>query len=69
MGEAKAKELIFTARMLSGEEAAEIGLAEYVVPQNEAGDAAFQKALEIAKEIAKKVSCIPLYAKMCSQKV
>lgn len=56
VGEAKAKELIFTARVLSGEEAAEIGLAEYAVPPNEAGDAAFQKALEIAKEIAKKVT-------------
>jgi len=56
VGEAKAKELIFTARVLSGEEAAEIGLAEYAVPQNAAGDAAFQKALEIAKEIATKVA-------------
>ena len=60
VGEAKAKELIFTAKVLSGEEAKEIGLVEHVVPQNEEGDAAYRKALEIAMEIAKKVSRKPL---------
>ena len=55
IGIAKAKELIFCAKVLSGKEAEEIGLAEYNVEQNEAGDAAYRKAVEIAKEIANKV--------------
>ena len=41
--------------MLSGKEALEIGLAEYCVEQNEDGNAAYLKALELAKEIASKV--------------
>ena len=52
VGAAKAKELIFTAKIISGLEAYELGVAEYVVEQNEKKDAAFQKALQIAKEIA-----------------
>jgi len=52
---AKAKELIFCAKVLSGREALEIGLAEYSVEQNEDGNAAYLKALELAKEIASKV--------------
>ena len=51
VGTAKAKELIFTAAVLNGDEAAEIGLSNYSVPQNEQGDAAFLKALEIASKI------------------
>lgn len=51
VGTAKAKELIFTAAVLDGDEAAEIGLSNYSVPQNEAGDAAFQKTLDIAGKI------------------
>jgi len=51
VGVAKAKELIFTAAMIGGQEAAEIGLANYSVPQNEAGDAAYLKCLEIAERI------------------
>ena len=37
--------------MISGTEAAEIGLADYVVEQNETGDAAYQRALTMAEEI------------------
>lgn len=37
--------------MISGTEAAEIGLADYAVEQNEAGDAAYQRALTLAEEI------------------
>lgn len=55
IGIAKAKELIFCAKVLSGKEAKEIGLAEYNVEQNESGDAAYRKAVEIAREIANKV--------------
>lgn len=57
VGIGKAKELIFTAKLCSGLEAQEIGLVEHAVPQNSAGDAAYQKALGIARDIADKV-CI-----------
>lgn len=51
IGAAKAKELIYTAAVLNGTQAAEIGLVNHVVPQNEMEDAAYHKALEIAKAI------------------
>ncbi|XP_020600514.1 methylglutaconyl-CoA hydratase, mitochondrial-like [Orbicella faveolata] len=51
VGISKAKEMIFTGKMISGTEAAEIGLADYAVEQNEAGDAAYQRALILAEEI------------------
>lgn len=47
----KAKELIFTARILDGKEAFELGIVNHVVEQNENSTAAFNKALEIAREI------------------
>ena len=47
VGIAKAKELIFTARILNGEQCEEIGLVNYVVDENQA----YKKALEIASEI------------------
>ena len=43
--------MIFTGKMISGTEATEIGLADYAVEQNEAGDAAYQRALTLAEEI------------------
>lgn len=46
-----AKELIFTSRVLSGEEAKQLGIANHCVPQNDKKDAAYQKALNIAAEI------------------
>ena len=55
VGIGKAKELIFTAKVLSGQEAAIIGLVEEAVPQNSDSDAAYLKALQIAKEISSKV--------------
>jgi len=51
VGPALARELIYTARVLSGTEAERLGLVNHCVPQNEAGDAAYHKALEIAREI------------------
>lgn len=51
IGSAKAKELIYTARILNGEEAMKIGLINEVVSQNKNGDAAYQAALSIAREI------------------
>lgn len=51
IGTAKAKELIYTARILDGQQAMEIGLVNDVVPQNKVGDAAYQMALSVAREI------------------
>lgn len=51
VGPAKAKELIYTARIFDGEDAMKIGLINQVVPQNKDGDAAYQSALSIAREI------------------
>lgn len=46
-----AKELIFTSRVVNGNKAKELGLLNHVVPQNENKNAAFEKALNLAREI------------------
>jgi len=51
VGPAIAKELIYTARILNGQEAHRLGVANHCVPQTETGDAAYQKALKLAQEI------------------
>ena len=51
VGVAKAKELIYTGRILDGKQAFEIGLVNSIVEQNFDGDAAYLKALAIASEI------------------
>jgi methylglutaconyl-CoA hydratase len=51
IGPAFAKELIFTAKTLTGREALEMGIVNYTVKQNNEGNAAYLKALEIAREI------------------
>lgn len=51
IGPAKAKELIFTAKILNGVEATELGMCNHAVEQNETKDAAYHKAIEIATEI------------------
>lgn len=48
---AVAKELIFTARQITGEEAKDLGIVNHAVKANADGDAAFQKALQLAMEI------------------
>jgi methylglutaconyl-CoA hydratase len=54
IGAGKAKQMIFTAQIVSGREAHEIGLVEEVVPANQECNAAYLKALEIALEIGTK---------------
>ncbi|XP_078417217.1 enoyl-CoA hydratase domain-containing protein 2, mitochondrial isoform X1 [Cetorhinus maximus] len=51
VGIGMAKELIFTGRQIDGEQAMSIGLVNNAVTQNNLGDAAYQKALALAKEI------------------
>ena len=51
VGLSKAKELIYTARILRGRDAEAIGLVNHCVDQNEAGDAAYLRSLELAREI------------------
>jgi len=51
VGPSLAKELIFTGRVLDGDKANKIGLVNHVVEQNCDGDAAYLRALELAKEI------------------
>lgn len=50
-----AKELIFSGRVVDGTEAKTIGLVSHVVEQNEAGDAAYHRALSLAKEFLPQV--------------
>ncbi|XP_045164671.2 methylglutaconyl-CoA hydratase, mitochondrial-like [Mercenaria mercenaria] len=52
VGPSIAKEMIFTARIIDGVQAREIGLVNHSVPQNDDGDAAFQRSIELAREIA-----------------
>uniref|UniRef100_A0A0A9XFD1 Methylglutaconyl-CoA hydratase, mitochondrial n=1 Tax=Lygus hesperus TaxID=30085 RepID=A0A0A9XFD1_LYGHE len=51
IGPARAKELIFTARVLSGNEAGYYGIINHCVGSKDGRDAAYDKALEIAREI------------------
>ncbi|XP_063769746.1 methylglutaconyl-CoA hydratase, mitochondrial isoform X2 [Pseudophryne corroboree] len=50
VGVALAKELIFSARVLDGNEAKSIGLVSHVVEQNDEGDAAYKRAVALALE-------------------
>ncbi|CAN9504719.1 unnamed protein product [Ophioblennius macclurei] len=51
IGVSQAKELIFAARVVEGTEACRLGLVNHSVEQNESGDAAYLRALELAREI------------------
>ncbi|MBW1705237.1 MAG: hypothetical protein JRJ86_08720 [Deltaproteobacteria bacterium] len=57
-----ANELLFTGRLISGEKAAEIGLANYAVE----GDQVAEKAWELAEEIALSA---PVAVKMIKQAI
>ncbi|XP_036134415.1 methylglutaconyl-CoA hydratase, mitochondrial isoform X2 [Molossus molossus] len=50
IGTSLAKELIFSARVLDGQEAKAVGLISHVLEQNAEGDAAYRKALDLARE-------------------
>lgn len=50
-GPAVAKELIFTAKVLNGIEATKLNICNHVVEQNADRNAAYLKAIDIAKEI------------------
>lgn len=50
VGVSVAKELIFAARVLSGDEAKSLGLVNHAVEQNPSGDAAYLRALDLARE-------------------
>ncbi|XP_048451303.1 methylglutaconyl-CoA hydratase, mitochondrial isoform X2 [Rhincodon typus] len=56
IGVSLAKELIFSGRVLDGTEAKVIGLVNHVVEQNEAGDAAYRRALSLAREFIPQVN-------------
>lgn len=51
VGLSTAKELIFTGRVVDGTEARSLGLVNHVVDQNDTGDAAFHRSMEIAQQI------------------
>ncbi|KAM6985378.1 methylglutaconyl-CoA hydratase, mitochondrial [Aplochiton taeniatus] len=50
IGVSLAKELIFAARVVDGAEAKVLGLVNHAVEQNKAGDAAYLRALQLARE-------------------
>lgn len=51
VGPSVAKELIFTSRVMDGWQALEKGVVNHCVEQNDAGDAAYHRAMELAEEI------------------
>lgn len=51
IGVPKAKELIFTSRVLDGTQACEMGVVNHVVEQNKDGTAAYERSLTLAEEI------------------
>lgn len=55
IGVSLAKELIFAARVIDGAEAKTLGLVNHAVEQNKSGDAAYLRALELAREFNQQV--------------
>ncbi|KAL1494185.1 hypothetical protein ABEB36_009824 [Hypothenemus hampei] len=51
VGPSVAKELIYTSRIINGKTAFNLGLINHCVEQDESGQAAYNKCLEIAEEI------------------
>ena len=46
---------MFTGRVVDGQQAAMLGLVNHAVEQDESGEAAYKKALELGKEILPQV--------------
>uniref|UniRef100_A0A8C5R7Z2 Enoyl-CoA hydratase domain containing 2 n=1 Tax=Leptobrachium leishanense TaxID=445787 RepID=A0A8C5R7Z2_9ANUR len=63
-----AKELIYTGRQIDGAQAQIIGLVNDAVTQNEAGDAAYKRALELAQEILPQAPVAVRMAKVAMNK-
>ena len=53
IGVSRAKELIYAARILDGDEALNFGIVNYSEKQNDQGDAAYKKALQMAADIVR----------------
>ncbi|KAM4721682.1 enoyl-CoA hydratase domain-containing protein 2, mitochondrial [Rhinophrynus dorsalis] len=68
LGLGLAKELIFTGRQIDGAQAQSIGLVNDAVPQNEAGNAAYVRALELAQEILPQAPVAVRMAKLAMDK-
>ncbi|KAM3914178.1 enoyl-CoA hydratase domain-containing protein 2, mitochondrial [Leptodactylus fuscus] len=68
VGMGLAKELIFTGRQIEGTQAYQIGLVNDAVPQNEEGDSAYKKALELAHEILPQAPIAVRMAKLAMNK-
>jgi enoyl-CoA hydratase/carnithine racemase len=62
IGPARASELLFTGRLISGKEAAEFGIANYAGPEEEV----LPRAMALAREIA---GCAPAAVRMMKQSV
>lgn len=65
IGVSQAKELMFAARVLDGTEASRVGLVNHCVEQNKSGDAAYLRALELAREINPQVETIACFTHLC----
>ena len=63
VGVSKAVELVMTGRIITAQQAYEIGLATEVVPEGKA----YERAVEIAKEIA--ANCAPVSVALCRQMI
>ena len=61
VGPAIAKELMFTARVIDGQEAARIGLVNHCVEQDDSHEAAYKRSLELAREISSQVISTQCY--------
>jgi len=68
IGPSKAKELIFTGRTLNSADAENVGLVDYSVDQNDNGDAAYQRALQLAEQILPQGPVALKMAKKCINK-
>ena len=60
IGVPRAKELIFTSRVLDGQQAYQMGVVNHAVEQNAEGTAAYERALELAEEILPQVRHLAL---------